>query len=227
VRRVGLVLTVAVGLLAGTVATATAHIQVSPPLAAPNDAVKFTVLVPGERAPHRTEEVVLKVPSGVLPYSFGDTPGWRRTMQTAKNGAVETITWKGETAPDGFVEFSFLAATPPKPGTIAWKALQIYDDGKVVRWIGGPGSEEPAPVTEISADAPLRNAGGEGPAEGGPPQSAKLNADPTASSGRRSASDGTDQLGLWLAIAALVLAGAALILALRAPGRPSGRRTSA
>mgnify|MGYP000959255027 CR=1 FL=1 len=84
-------------------------------MAAPGDAVKFTFLVPGERAPHWTRKVVLKVPAGTLPYSFEATPGWKRQLLEAKNGAVDRIAWSGQMAPDGFAEFSFLAATPPRP----------------------------------------------------------------------------------------------------------------
>ncbi len=208
------------GLLGATAATAVAHIQVSPTTVAPNDAVKFTVLVPGERAPHRTEEVVLKVPADVLAYSFGSTPGWRRTTQTAKTGAVGTITWKGVAAPDGFVEFSFLAATPPKPGTIDWKALQVYDDGKVVRWIGGPDSESPAPLTEVRIGAPLQNAGGEGISDESPiAAETESSGDSAPTNVEGAGHGGRDELDRWLAIAALTLAGLALALALR-------RRTS-
>ncbi len=218
-RRAWLVVALAVGFLGVTTATAAAHIQVSPTSAAPDDAVKFTVLVPGERAPHRTKEVILKVPAGVLPFSFGSTPGWRRTTQTVKTGAIGTISWKGRAEPDGFVEFSFLAATPPKPGAIAWKALQVYDDGEVVRWIGGPDSESPAPVTEIGADAPLQNAGGESAtAAGSTPTGSPASAEPAATPVAEAAGDGGDDLSRLLAIAALGLAGVATALALRRRG---------
>ncbi|MBS1678536.1 MAG: DUF1775 domain-containing protein [Actinobacteria bacterium] len=214
-RRVRSIVGLVAALAAILAPPAAAHIQVGPPVAAPGDAVRFSVLVPGERAPHRTREVVLKVPVGVLPYSFGSTPGWQRTTQ-AKRGAVATITWRGMAEPDGFVEFSFLAATPARTGSIAWKALQVYDDGEVVRWIGGPGSEDPAPLTTITADAPLQNAGGEGTDAGGAgePGAPAASAEPTGG--------GSDSLDRGLAIIALVIAGAALGLALRR--RPVGRR---
>jgi MYXO-CTERM domain-containing protein len=216
-RRAGSLLAavVAVAIAGIAAAPASAHIQVSPTLAAPNDAVRFTVLVPGERAPHRTDEVVLKVPAGVLPYSFGSTPGWRRTTELGSDGAVATITWKGLAQPDGFVEFSFLAATPPKPGAIVWKALQGYDDGTVVRWIGGPDSESPAPETEIRAGVPAQNAGGESPAAGGAGTSAPATGADSATTSTEGDGGGGDGLSLWLSIAALVLAGAALLVAMR------------
>jgi MYXO-CTERM domain-containing protein len=58
---------------------ASAHVQVSPTTVAPDDAVRFTVLVPGERAA-QTTRVAFKMPAGVLPFSWQDTPGWKRKL---------------------------------------------------------------------------------------------------------------------------------------------------
>ena len=203
----GLVL--AAALLGGGAATATAHIQVSPTLAAPNDAVKFTVLVPGEEAAAETTRVELKVPAGVLPYSYADPAGWQRRLVKANNNSIARVVWTGRLAPDGFAEFSILAATPPKPGLLRWKALQFYSDGKVVRWIGAPSSENPAPTTEIAADAPLQNAGGEG--AGGGEQAGVA----TAGDGEEASAGGDDGFARGLAVAALALAVVALGLAWR------------
>lgn len=202
-------LLVAAALLGGGAATAAAHIQVSPTLAAPNDAVKFTVLVPGEKAAAETTRVELKVPAGVLPYSYADPAGWQRRLVKAKNNSIARIVWTGRLAPDGFAEFSILAATPPKPGLLRWKALQFYSDGEVVRWIGAPSSENPAPTTEIAADAPLQNAGGEGAGGGTEQESVATGESEEASS------SGDDGLARGLAIAALALAVVALGLAWR------------
>jgi len=190
---------IALGLILGLVAVvptaATAHVQVNPTIAAPNDAVRFTVLVPGEKPGERTKKVELAVPGGVLPYAFEDPPGWKRKVIDASNGAVGRIVWTGDLAPDDFVEFAFLASTPPKPGVLTWKALQYYSGGDVVRWIGAPNSPEPAPVTHVVAGAPVQNAGGEG-------GSAK-----SAAAGAHSGSPAkADWLARALAIAALLVA---------------------
>lgn len=190
--------------LAGTLtAPAAAHVQVRPALVAPGDPVLWTVLVPGERS-EATTKVTLQVPEGVVPFSFEAAPGWERTLQKAANGALDTITWTGRAEPDGLATFRFLAATPEKPGTVTWKALQEYADGQVVRWIGGPDSEAPASVTRVEADAPRENAGGEGGEATEAPQTAPAAAPAQEDGGR-------DGLTLGLAIAALVVAlGAAL-----------------
>jgi uncharacterized protein YcnI len=188
---------------------AQAHIQVTPTVAAPNDPVKFTVLVPGEKTA-QTTRVTLKIPAGLLPFSYEDPSGWKRTLVKASNGGVDQVVWTGRLAADGFVEFSFLAGTPEKPGTLIWKALQTYSDGSVVRWIGAPGSEQPAPVTRIVAGAPKQNAGGEGAAPAATPV-ATVAATPASSSGR-------DWVARILALLALVaLVGVGLQLRSRRP----------
>ena len=196
-------------LLGGSAAPASAHIQVSPTVAAPEDAVRFDFLVPGEKTDAETTKVALKVPAGVLPYSYADPPGWRRRLVNAADNSVAQIVWTGRLAADGFAEFSVLAATPPKPGTLTWKALQFYSDGEVAGWIGSPESDDPAPVTEIVAGTPPRNAGGEGSGGG-------AEVDASATGAGESASDpGDDGTARALAIAALALAAVALGLAWR------------
>jgi uncharacterized protein YcnI len=160
------------------------------------------------------------VPADVLPFSFSDPPGWTRKNNLAANGAIETIEWTGELPTDGFVEFSFIAGTPEKPGLILWKTLQEYSDGTIVRWIGDPGSEEPAAATEISADAPKQNAGGEGDEVAGeePPAQTTTGATTTTTPGGTAAaevsSSGDDGVARALALLGLLVALAALALAL-------------
>lgn len=202
IARAGLGLALAAALLGGGAAPASAHIQVSPTVAAPEDAVRFTVLVPGERSDATTTKVALKVPPGVLPYSYGQAPGWQRSLVLAKDQSVAQIVWTGRMASDEFAEFSFLASTPPQPGVLSWKALQFYSDGDVVRWIGAPSSEEPAPVTRVEASAPLQNAGGEG-ASGTDRGARFARLEVEADSG-----DDADWLARGLGLAALLVASA-------------------
>ncbi len=164
--------------------------------------------------------MTLKIPADVLPFSFSDPPGWTRKNVMAANGAIDQVEWTGELAPDGFVEFSFIAATPEQPGVLSWKALQEYSDGQVVRWIGAPDSEEPAPTTEVTEDAPRQNAGGEAE-EGGEaptPTTTGGDAETTTTAEAAPASDsssGSDTFARTLAIAAIALAVVALVLVRR------------
>ncbi len=77
-----------------------------------------------------------------------------------------------------------------------------------MRWIGAPDSENPAPVTEVVAGAPLQNAGGEG--AGGDEHVAA-----SAGEGEDDSSSEGDELARGLAIVALALAVVALGLAWR------------
>jgi Uncharacterized protein conserved in bacteria len=137
------------------------HIQVLPAEVAPSDPVLFTVLVPGETA-SGTSKVEMKVPTDVYPFSFEETPGWKRKLVKKPNGLIDRIVWAGKAAPDGLVRFTFLAGTPEKSGSIRWAAIQTYANGQEARWIGEPDSENPAPTTLVSETAPRMNAGGEG-----------------------------------------------------------------
>jgi uncharacterized protein YcnI len=185
---------------------AAAHVQVRPATAAPEDPVLFEVLAPNERD-ERTIEIELAIPSGVIPFSYGDAPGWRRSLRLNQDESVRSIVWRGRLRPDGFARFAFLASTPSREGDIAWKAIQTYEDGRKVRWIGAPGSEEPAAVTTVAKRFPRQNAGGEG--EGG-----TASAPPAATTAESDSGDGSDSTARWLAAAALVAAVASLALSL-------------
>ena len=197
---------------------ASAHVQVRPALAAPGDPVLFQVIVPNEKDAH-TVEVTLQVPKDVLPFSFEEPDGWTRENKEGADGSLETITWKGELAEDGFARFSFLASTPEQEGEIVWKSIQTYDDGSTSRWIGEPDADNPAAVTTISKDAPRENAGGEsGDAEDGAaatPAASATAAPEDAEPAAATVEDSDSPLPIILSIVALVLAAGALILQLR------------
>jgi len=199
-------------------AAAQAHIQVTPSAVAPGDAAKFTVLVPSERD-SETVKVELQMPSRLLPFSYADPAGWKRSLVKAGDGSVERVVWTGSAPSDGFVEFSFLAGTPDEAGELQFKALQTYADGNVVRWIGAPGSENPAAVVKVDASAATENAGGEsGEGEGGtPPAPDPATARPGAGTAPQPFSEdgGGSTLAIALGAAALVLGLIALIVALR------------
>ncbi len=161
-RRLVVALVAAAGAIFAPAASA--HVQVLPASVAPSDPVVFTVLVPNEGGVP-TVQVDVKIPDGVIPFSFEETPGWTRSEALAADQSLDVVTWKGSLPPGEFVRFSFIATTPEQEGEIAWPAVQTYQDGTKVRWIGGPGSEEPAATVTVSSDVPKQNAGGEGPGD--------------------------------------------------------------
>jgi len=208
---------VALGALALAAAPASAHIQVRPTVAAPGDPVLFQLTVPNEKDAH-TVEVTLQVPKDVLPFSFQEPAGWTRTLKLNPDESINTVTYKGKLAQDGFAQFSFLASTPERDGEIVWKALQTYDDGSTVRWIGAPDSDNPAAVTKVTKAAARENAGGEGEEAGAAAPTATATAAGVTDAEVVSTpadGDGDSPLPLILSIAALVVAGAALVKAFR------------
>jgi uncharacterized protein YcnI len=224
--RLAVLVAVVAACAAVTAQPAVAHIQIRPTAAAPGDSVLFQLLVPGERDA-RTVEVALQVPNGVLPFSFENTPGWRRKLELASDGSIDVVRWRGRLEPDGFVRFAFLAGTPEREGELEWKALQTYDDGHEARWIGPPDSENPAAVTDITASAMRENAGGEGasatgdeasPAEEDSTADESATAVPTDQRPARtetSSGDDGNTFALVLGAAGVVLGASALFVALR------------
>ncbi len=208
-RTRGALAAVALAVTAGAAwaVPAPAHIQVRPARAAPGDPVLWTVLIPSEDEAG-TRQVELAVPRDVLPFSYENAPGWTRRLRMNADGSVRSIVWRGRTGSDGLATFRFLASTPEREGPIPWKAIQTYRDGKVVRWIGAAGTDEPASITTISRSAPRENAGGEG--------DAGATADPAAPRAETEADDsGPDWLARGIGVAALLVAGAGAIVSVR------------
>jgi hypothetical protein len=64
----------------------------------------------------------------------------------------------GRIAPGQFLSFPVSILVPDgKPGTLlTFKAVQTYSNGHVVRWIGSPSAEEPAPQVALRpANSPV------------------------------------------------------------------------
>lgn len=198
---------VAIGAVVGVAlaaAPAGAHVQVRPAEAAPGDPVLWTVLVPNERDV-ATTRVELAMPAGVLPFAYEPLPGWTRRVTKNPDQSTRSVVWTGRLEPEEVLATQFLATTPDAEGPVSWKAVQTYADGQKVRWIGGPDTEEPAAVTEITASAPRENAGGEAAAAETTPAD--------AASPDREGGDGLAIAALAVGLLALIVSGAALLKA--------------
>lgn len=82
--------------------------------------------------------------------------GWRREVTTVDfdepieafgeevTEGTGTVTWSGgRIEPGEFETFAFSAGPVPE-GDMEFKAIQTYDSGEVVRWIGPADAEQPA-----------------------------------------------------------------------------------
>jgi periplasmic copper chaperone A len=162
----------AAGLLAAP-AVAGAHVTVQPGEVAAGGFTRLDVRVPNETDNATTTKVELQLPDGFAEASYEPVPGWKVKVTKAKlpqpvktddgtvTEEVKRITWSGGSLPPGaFQDFGLSVQVPGKAGqTLTFKALQTYSDGKVVRWIGPEGSDNPAPTVKLtSASAPAASA---------------------------------------------------------------------
>jgi uncharacterized protein YcnI len=148
-RSFALVAVAAVALLAA--ASATAHAEISPPVALANAGQLFTLDVPTEKEGATTTKIVLTVPSGFSIDSFVDAPGWKRDVSSTGSGedaVIQSVTWSGGRVPTGEVShFAFLGRTDASK-SYAFSVEQSYSDGSVVNWSGPESSDTPAPTVE-------------------------------------------------------------------------------
>ncbi|MEA2184005.1 MAG: hypothetical protein QOK16_1655 [Solirubrobacteraceae bacterium] len=212
--RAAQALTAAVALGAIAAPGAGAHVTVQPAASRPADLQRYRLFVPNEREAGATTGVDLKLPPGVTFALVETAPGWRRSV-VKRGSEFSELRWRrGSVAPGEYAELHFIVRNPVKVGPIAWKALQRYGDGTIVRWIGSPGSEQPAAVTKLSEDAvPVDVVSTHG--EGTPAATAGAQPAATASGdGGSGSGSGRDGLTLAIAIAAALLGAAALGLQL-------------
>jgi uncharacterized protein len=221
-------------------AAAQAHVTLQPNQAAAGAFTVLDVRVPTERDNASTTNIDVRFPAGFAAVSYQPVAGWRVKVTTKRlatpiqtddgpiTEGVSRVTWtrtKGAPGirPGQFQDFPISVQIPGKAGDkLTFKALQTYSNGEIVRWIGAPGADQPAPVVTVTAaaqagGAPVKTGSGAGaaPASGGPPQPA--------------ASDAGDSNGL--SIAALAVGALGLLFGVGAFAatrrRSNGPRVSA
>ncbi len=225
-------------------ALASAHVTIQPSTAPADGFTRLDVRVPNERDDAGTTKVDLQLPPGFAFVSYEPRPGWKVTLKRVKldepvevEGGFEVdegigqITWTGDgedgvIGPGEFVDFGLSLRMPKGEAgeKLTFKALQTYDDGDVVRWIGPEDAEEPAPVVTLTAAA---SGGGHG-APGSSGDDTSVSSDDAAgaqepaaentSATVEAADEGTDGLAvaaLIVAVLALIAGGAAFVAARR------------
>jgi uncharacterized protein YcnI len=203
-------------------AAAGAHVTVQPDAAPAGGFTRLDVRVPNERDDVGTVKVDVQLPPGIAFASYQPVPGWKVTIKRAKakepidveglstDQEIRQITWTGDgrqgiVKPGQFQDFGLSLRMPDgAPGdALTFKALQTYEGGDVVRWIGPPDAEEPAAVVTLTQ-------GGEGGGHGAPATAA---GDMAAGEPPTSAPAGADEGGGsgGLAIAALIVGALGLV----------------
>jgi uncharacterized protein YcnI len=148
-----------------------AHVTLQPDNAPAGGFTRLDVRVPNERDDKGTIKVAVKLPPGFVSASYAPVPGWTTKITKEKlakpikvegldvDEQIAQITWTGNAAKGGiiapgqFQDFGLSLAIPQgKPGDkLTFKALQTYQGGEVVRWIGPPDADEPAPTVTLTA----------------------------------------------------------------------------
>jgi periplasmic copper chaperone A len=216
-------------------APAFAHVTVQPNEAPTGAFYGFAVRVPNERPNAATTKVEVQFPETVTNVSVQPHTGWDYEVKMKSldepievfgeevTEAVDTITWSGGTIDPGeFDEFGFSVRTPDEPRALEFPALQTYDSGEVVRWIGPPDADEPAARVEV---IDLGFAEGQGQLgllaelkEQTTSDGSEDGDGPSVSAEPQTSDDGTDAL-TWVAlivgVAGLAIGGAALARANR------------
>jgi uncharacterized protein YcnI len=228
-RRIAPLAAVVAGALIAPAAAA-AHVTVQPTSAPAGAETVLDLRVPNERDDAATVKVDVKLPPGFVSAAWESAPGWSvRAVKQKLSKPIQTddgpideqiseIVWTASSRKTGiqpgeFRDFPLSVLIPGKAGqTLTFKALQTYSNGSVVRWIGAPGSDEPAPqvkLTNANANASATT-GDAGSASSGSPAPTSAPA-PAATADNDSNGLGIvalvlGALGLLIGIVALVVA---------------------
>jgi uncharacterized protein YcnI len=194
-------------------APAAAHVSVWPREAAAGGYQAFTVRVPTERD-SPTVSVRVELPNSFKSVRFQPKTGWKYEVERDAAGAVVGVTWSGgRIGRDEYEEFHFVARLSDEPTTLTLPAPQKYAEGELVAWVAAAGATRPAARVQVT---PAKARGSSAAAEhmaqapGGQPS-----AEPPEGGARPGGAPG------WVAWAALLVAGAALVLSLRPGRRPA------
>src|SRR3954469_8484940 len=128
--RARTVVTSAIAALALVAAAgASAHAEISPPVAVSTTTQLFTLAVPTEKEGLTTTKVELTPPSGVGIDSFVRAVGWKRQRQETGSGAnavIQKVTWTGGRVPtEEDAVFQFLASADSNK-TYTFTVRQTY-----------------------------------------------------------------------------------------------------
>jgi uncharacterized protein YcnI len=195
-------------------AAAQAHVTLQPNEAPEGAYTVLDVRVPNESEGENTTKVAVQFPEGFGDVSYQAVPGWnveviheklKKPIQTddgpVTEGVKEVIFSGGKLAPGQFQDFPLSVQTPGKAGEeLTFKAVQTYEK-EIVRWIGAPESEHPAPQVLVLP-----------PKEAGQSSTVNNKSLPLTSSGASESSDSGGSSDKGLAIAALVVAVIALLV---------------
>jgi uncharacterized protein YcnI len=206
-------------------AAAGAHVSLHPNVLPAGDFPTVNIRVPNETDNAQTTRVDVQIPPGFTALDPQRVPGWNiklvqtklaKPIQTDDGPVTEEVSEviftaaKGQGTPPGYIEnFPIAFSVPGKSGdTLTFKTVQTYSNGQVVRWIGDPSADKPAPTVNVG---PKNGSTYDLAGDAGPPAGQIA---PASDAGYRSSAPAssttavikkTDGAGKGLTIAALVI----------------------
>jgi uncharacterized protein YcnI len=156
---------VAGAIVALTATGAFAHVTVQPREAIAGGFQTFVIQVPNERDDAATTQIEVEFPPVFASVSFQPKPGWNIDVETVTfdepveafgeevTEGVGSVTISGGSIEPGEFETFPFSVGPLPEGDLEFRAIQTYEGGEIVRWVGPPDSDEPAPhVVGITLD---------------------------------------------------------------------------
>ena len=226
-------------------AAAQAHVTIQPDTAPAGGFTRLDVRVPNERDDAGTTKVDVQLPPGFIAASYEPVPGWKVKVTRSKaekpidtgeglqsDTQVSRIKWTGDgkqgiVRPGEFQDFGLSLKMPEGEAgdKLTFKALQTYDDGQVVRWIGPEDADEPAPTVTLEAGSAGGGHGAPAASAGGGSDQQAAPASAPAASTSSDDDDGSNALSIVaIALGALALIAALGALAAARRGASSSKR---
>lgn len=132
-----------------------AHVTVAPAEAPAGIVQRYCIRVPSEKSVP-TVGLEVQFPNNLEVTAIEVPPNWRGTAHKDRSGHIVSASWEGGSIlPKQYLEFGVLARNPTVQTTLAWKAIQTYQDASEVHWIGPPRAQFPAALTRVRARSEL------------------------------------------------------------------------
>lgn len=126
-----------------------AHVTVAPKEAPPGATQRYCIKVPTEKS-IPTVGLEVEFPEGLTITSIEAPNGWKGKALKDRQGRIVSASWEGgNISPGQSLEFGVVAQNPETPTTLVWKAIQKYQDGSEVHWIGPSRAQFPAARTSV------------------------------------------------------------------------------
>jgi uncharacterized protein YcnI len=136
-------------------APAWAHAEFEDDSVPANSDTELVIKVPVEEEGTSNVDVQVAMADGWQAIGCQAQPSWTCKIEVTDGRQTVHFTKAAGAAAGEDERFSFTVHSAAGEGTAAFPTVQTYGDGEVVRWIGEPGTDNPAPRVELTPGPPL------------------------------------------------------------------------